>query len=442
MNDHGRGLLGRLAVITATALLAACGGGQVSSNVPAAGGQGNRQPFQHVIVLVQENRTVDNMFNGFPGADTVRQGNRYGKMVPLIQVPLQPQLTKVHDLGHGHNGFVDDYDGGKMDGFDHEFTNPDWGTAYAYVDPADVHNYWELASRFTLADEVFQANIGPSFPAHIAVIAGQTGYPFAVDNNPSNAGDLTGCFGIEKVGRVDMRTPFPGENAKDGPACVEVQTVFDLLDAKGLSWKYYVADYGAGLQLWNGPDYVHHLAFGPDHHNVVSPEAKILSDIAHHALPAVSYVIPVGCMSDHPRHSRYFALGGPKWVAEITNTIGKSEYWANTLILVTWDDWGGWYDHVPPPIINADEVGFRTPLLIISAYPAKPGVPDHTLRNQASILTAIESIFGLGSLNQLDAKTDDLSNDFAFGAPKSYGAALPAATPPPRTLCHVKNVEP
>ena len=238
----------------------------------------------------------------------------------------------------------------------------------------------------------------------------------------------------DQVGYIDVRTPFPGESSK-GQACVDIPTIFDLLDANGLSWRYYAPNHGIGLHYWSGPDYIRHLALGPDHANIISPETRVLSDIASGTLPAVSYVIPESCMSDHPWQHTLFKRGGPKWVAAVTNAIGASQYWDSTLILVTWDDWGGWFDHVPPPILNSDQVGFRVPLLIVSAYPANPGVPDHTMRNQASIMTAIESIFGLGSLNQLDSESDDLSNDFSFGSPVRYGQPLASATPPSGQEC-------
>jgi len=148
-------------------------------------------------------------------------------------------------------------------------------------------------------------------------------------------------------------------------------------------------------------------------------------------LPPVSYVIPQMCTSDHPHGASSDPLAGPHWVAAITNAIGASDYWDNTLILITWDDWGGWYDHVKPPIDNADQLAFRVPLLVVSAYPASPGKPDHTRRNQGSIITAIESVFGLPSLGQLDAKTDDLHADFNFRKRVIYGTPLPEATPLP-----------
>ena len=421
-------------VLSGCASQNSAGGGPPSHGTRQYGAHRNALfgQFQHVVVIVEENRTVDNMFNGFPGADTVTTGSRNGQTVALQQVALQPSFTL--GLGHGHPDFVSDYNNGKLDGFDHAVPSSS-GTAYAYVRQSDVQNYWTLATRFTLADEVFQANQGPSFANHISIIAAQNGYPQALAGNATGGNNAApGCFGKSKVQYIDMRTAFPGK-ATTGPACIDLATVFDLLDQQGLSWRYYAPNYGMARHFWTGPDYISHLAFGQDQNNLTSPETTILSDIAQGSLPAVSYVIPEVCTSDHPYPEKSNPLGGPLWVASITNAIGASNYWQNTLILVTWDDWGGWYDHVSPPINNADQLGFRTPLLIVSAYPAAAGTPDHTIRNQASIITAIESTFGLGSLGQLDSQTDDLSADFNFSAPVSYGSPLPSATPPPVSTC-------
>jgi phospholipase C len=298
------------------------------------------------------------------------------------------------------------------------------------VKHADVANYWELASRFTLADKVFQMNMGPSFAAHVNLVAAQGGYPYAFAENARAMRGLPGCLGTSKIDLIDMLTPFPGMTFL-GPACLDMQTIFDLLDAQHIGWRYYAPAYGVGEHLWSAPDYITHIALGPDRKNLVSPETLVLEDIKLGKLPQVVYVVPQFCTSDHPHPLTPDDLGGPHWVASITNAIGNSKYWPNTLVLVTWDDWGGWYDHVKPPIMNANQLGFRVPLLIVSAYPAAPGRPDHTERNQGSILTAIESVFGLPSLGQLDARTDDLSADFDFSKKVKYGAPLPAATPEP-----------
>jgi phospholipase C len=380
-----------------------------------------RGRFDHVIVIMQENRSLDDMFNGFPGAETVQMGMKGAKSVRLKEEALEP----TPDHQHSHVAFASDYDGGKMDGFDH-LPGP---TAYTYVRASDVANYWTLGSRFTLADEVFQMSSAPSFAAHVYLVAAQGGEPWAIDGNEANKNKSAGCLGLAKVQTVDLRTAFPGV-AGSARACIDIPTIFDLLDQKGLSWRYYAPDYGAALDYWVAPDYIDHIANGPDKAYLLSPETRVLDDIKNGTLPAVAYVAPEMCAADHPQPHLPDKLGGPHWVAAITNAIGTSAYWSRTLILVTWDDWGGFYDHVPPPIWNSAELGFRTPLLIISAYPRAAGAVDHSVRNQGSILAAIESIFGLGSLGYLDAQTDDLQVDFSFKqSPIPYGDPLPAATP-------------
>jgi phospholipase C len=441
MTAVSRASVGFVAAVCVLIALPSCGGGSntasrsappVVTPTPTAT-PGRHTRFEHIIVVEQENRTVDNMFNGFAGAETVRTGNRFGQTVALQETPLEPTAW---DLDHTHRGFVADYDDGKMDGFDHALQHSE-NTAYTYVRAPDVANYWTLASRFTLADHVFQMNMGPSFAAHVYLVAGQGGYPFAFAGNPNHK-EGYGCFDGGRVAYLDMRTPFPGARAH-GPACMDMPVIFDLLDKAGIAWRYYAADFGFSQRLWSAPDYIEHIAEGPDHANLVNPETQILSDIAGGTLPPVAYVVPRMCSSDHPHGGRASALLGPEWVASITNAIGKSQYWQSTLILVTWDDWGGFYDHIAPPIQNANTLGFRTPLLIVSAYAAQPGAVDHTVRSQGAILHAIESNFGLGSLGTLDAKSDDLRRNFNFSTAHAYGAPLPAATPPPS--CRAKQGE-
>jgi phospholipase C len=133
----------------------------------------------------------------------------------------------------------------------------------------------------------------------------------------------------------------------------------------------------------------------------------------------VSWVIPSGTNSDHAGSTDN--TGGPSWVASIVNAIGNSSYWANTAIIVTWDDWGGWYDHVPPPKVIDDGTswgsgyvyGFRVPLIVISPY-AKPAYISHINHDFGSILNLIEEAFGLSSLGYADAYADDLSDCFNY----------------------------
>jgi phospholipase C len=190
--------------------------------------------------------------------------------------------------------------------------------------------------------------------------------------------------------------------------CFDHPTLADLLDQHGVSWKYYEAFTGPGL--WNGFDAISHIRQGSDWANVVSPNTKIFTDITNGQLPAVSWVIPTAAASDHAKSTDGT---GPAWVASIVNAIGNSPYWGNTAIFITWDDWGGWYDHVQPQIFNSYELSLRVPLVIVSPY-ARPAYVSHVPHEYGSILHYVESTFGLGSLGYSDVRADDLSDCFNY----------------------------
>ena len=151
--------------------------------------------------------------------------------------------------------------------------------------------------------------------------------------------------------------------------------------------------------------------------NVVAPPSQVLKDISNGQLASVVWVTPTFATSDHPRYTNG---SGPSWVTSIVNAIGASPYWQNTAIFVVWDDWGGFYDHVPPPIYNSFELGFRVPLIVVSPY-AKTGCVSHVRHEFGSILKFIEETFSLPSLGTTDARADDLSDCFSFSQmPRRY----------------------
>jgi len=295
-----------------------------------------------------------------------------------------------------------------------------------YVMPSDVQPYFALAEQYAFGDRMFQTNEGPSFPAHQFIISG-TSAPTATSNlfaaeNPNAS--PAGCIAplTETVAMIDptgSEINFPAEYP-----CFDHPTLTDLLDAKGLSWKYYAPSAGS---IWTGPDAIEHICqqqaingtlkcTGPDWvNNVVIPEWQVLEDIANGQLSQVSWIIPDGTYSDHAESNNG---SGPSWVTSIVNAIGKSQYWSNTAIVITWDDWGGWYDHVAPKVVN-DGVswgsgyvyGFRVPLIVVSPY-AKAGYISHATHDFGSILKLIETTFNLPSLGYADAAADDLSDCF------------------------------
>ena len=380
-----------------------------AASQPAQGGHspGNglppTTPIKHVVIIVQENRTVDNLFNGFPGADTVLTGKTHdGKTVALRPMSLAGET----DVCHAHPCWWATYDGGRMDGFDlnHPPTQPaDY--AYAYIPQSETKQYWALAKTYAFADRMFQSNSGPSFPAHLYLIAAQSQLAaenpgnapvWGCDSPPGTTVALVGPNGVNRPG------PFP---------CFTFPTLADEMDRAGVSWRYYTPRLYWSGSIWSTFDAISQVRYGPDWtNNVISPESTIFTDIAAGELPQVSWVIPNGSDSDHPV---FTTTHGPDWVGSIVNAIGTSKYWDSTAVLIVWDDWGGWYDHVAPPQVDEMGLGYRVPFIVVSPY-ARPGYVSHVQHEFGSIIRFVEKVNHLPSLGQADARSDDLADCFDF----------------------------
>jgi phospholipase C len=263
-----------------------------------------------------------------------------------------------------------------------------------------------------------------------------------VSENPTgvkNADSFTGCTAPagETVSVIDPT----GSELNNPPIypCLDHPTLTDLLDTANVTWRYYAPSAGS---IWTGPNAIQHMCgpnatppnatqcVGPDWTgtspkvvlNQTQSNAQILTDIANNQLAQVSWVIPDGQDSDHALNNNGC---GPSWVTSIVDAIGNSPYWSNTAIFITWDDWGGWYDHVPPPqILNAYEFGFRVPMIVVSPY-AKLGYISHVTHDFGSILKFIESTFSLPSLGYADAPADNLSDCFNFSQTATQFQTIP-----------------
>jgi phospholipase C len=423
--------LSLLLLLTSALLLSLNGCGGSSTKIIPPG------TIQHVVIIFQENRTPDNLFQDpvliANHADIASIGmNSLGQTVPLTAGPLATD----YDLSHAHHAFVLMYDGGKMDGADLIPVGCDKGATncpppnpqFWSVNPSDIQPYFQLAEQYTFGDRMFQTNQGPSFPAHQFIISGTsaptaTSNLFAAENTSLDAGCAAAPGSI-----VELIDPSGVESSSMYP-CFEHPALTDELDAKGLSWRYYAPSAGS---IWTAPNAIQHIC-GPNvpppnatactgsdwTNSVVIPETGVLTDITSGKLAQVSWVIPTGANSDHAGNVN--GTGGPSWVASIVNAIGNSSYWSNTAIIITWDDWGGWYDHVPPPSIVNDGTswgsgyvyGFRVPLIVVSPY-AKAGYISHVNHDFGSILNLVEKTFSLPSLGYADARADDLSDCFDF----------------------------
>ncbi len=426
----------------ATALaMALVSGGDARAAIPQV---------QHVVVIFQENRTPDNLFHGLeafmPAADIADAGvNSHGQTVPLAPVPL----ANTYDLDHSHNAFLAQWDNGKMDGADLVRCIPVKGQVcpanpqFGYVPPLQVAPYFWLATHYGFANRMFQSNQGPSFPAHQFIFggtsqAGALSLFFAAENPILGAHGSAGC---DAPAYKTVTMVGPKQATRNAFPCFEHSTLADLIDARpDLSWRYYTPNEGS---IWTAPNAIRHycraagtppVCAGPPFTNgeVVTDPPQVLRDIAAGQLASVSWINPAGYYSDHAKSNDG---SGPSWVAAIVNAIGQSGYWPNTVILIAWDDWGGWYDHVAPPLDPKYpwyENGFRVPLLVVSAYtpPAYVSTTTHTF---GSVLKFIETAFDLPLIPPgtfADSRADDLSDFFTFNTGPRPFVAVPTGLGP------------
>ncbi|HEV3090034.1 MAG TPA: alkaline phosphatase family protein [Candidatus Cybelea sp.] len=416
--------------------------------------------IQHVVIVIQENRSFDNFFSTFPNADGTTTGKAEAVpksddcVYPLTQATTVP-LTEVDllgngfpksygyrnpiDLNHIYHGFQTDWDKKQMDGFDREglgangSSGPACTYPYQYVNPNDIAPYWDMAKQYVLSDRTFQDQGSGSFTAHQELIAGGTDldssealidnpswFPWGCDGNPSGPHREVTAI-IKRGGKVyPLAGPFP---------CFTYTSMRDLLDAKSVSWKFYaekVYKYeakdpqrGNTAGIWSAFDAIKAVRYSSEWKtNVTQNNLVFFHDLAKNQLPAVSWITPDGVNSDHPGDG---SDTGPSWVASIVNAVGQSSYWNSTAVIVLWDDWGGLYDHVPPPEPRTWEggPGFRVPLLIVSPY-VKPHV-EHTVYEFGSILHFIEDNWNLGTLGKNDEHSTSLGNAFDFDmAPRKF----------------------
>jgi phospholipase C len=404
------------------------------ANPSLLGQQVAGSPIRHVIVLVQENRTFDNLFASsilaggrpYPGADTSQTAIVDGKPVPLKPVPFE----SPSDPSHTHLSLLAEWNNGKMDGFGNDrvhtpfmFPKPAPGFPYAYLPDYETTIYHLLAARYALADENFAPRLVPTFPSHYTLATAQS----RIAGNPNS-----GIWGCDAT--ADTTVPIFGQGeAMITPGifpCFDQTTIADLLDAAHVTWRYYTGAYNEIINpTVNVYDAFRRIRYGPDwRRDVVVPSGKILSDIQRCRLPQASFVMPNYIDSDH---AGSLSAAGPGWVGSIYLALVQSrkaapscDYYKDSAMILTWDDSGGWYDHVAPPHgPDGTTWGFRIPIVVISAWarsnydPGRPNVPpyvSHAQRESTSITKFIEKNWALGNMGQRDVNDDDLSDLFDY----------------------------
>jgi phospholipase C len=389
--------------------------------------------IKHVVIIVQENRSLDNLFAGFPNADAHMYGYEHdGTKVTLQSIPFQQKY-----LDHYLKTAIMDWDNGKMDHFDLEKSGgnevPAGKYPYSYVERSETTPYWAMAQQYVLADHMFPTLWGASFTAHLTLIAGTadltptlteadvpTATPWGCDAPRGTKTDTYGSNGVEQ-----FDTPQP-------PCFTQFHTMADTLDAAGVSWKYYApAITQGGGDTWSSFDAIKKVRYSSDWTNrVISPPQTIFTDASKGQLAGVSWVIPDANWSDHPDAGTPY---GPSWVSAVVNAVGNSSAWKTTAIVVVWDDWGGWFDDAAPPQKDFRGLSIRVPCLIISPY-VKPHV-SHTVYEFGSILKFVEQVYGLPPLGPqsagyTDGRANSLVDSFDFSiAPRAF-KTIPAPYPP------------
>ena len=389
-------------------------------------------PIRHVVLVVQENRTFNDFFATYPGGGGTTTANVAAFPRCHIYKAKTITLPKVHlatgrDLNHSYQGYVKARDRGAMDGFDKvSFGNgePECRQPYQYTDPAEIQPYWVMAGQYALAARMFTTEGSSSFTAHQDLIAGGT----MVAPNEALI-DSPGCSGSKCIWGCDApsntRTQLITEDNRylggKGPfPCLSYRTLRDLLDARHVSWKYYVPlmccnTFGKLMSAFDAIKAVRHSKEWTT--NVISPQTQIFTDISNGALPAVSWVIPDEGDSDHPGNN---SDSGPSWVASVVNAVGESPDWKTSVVVVLWDDWGGLYDNIDPPQKGYGGLGFRVPAIIVSPY-AKKGFVSKTHYEFGSILKFIEDNWRLGSLHTTDKRSASIVNCLNYSQkPRSF----------------------
>jgi phospholipase C len=433
------------------------GGGALSGGVPSnalralpemrpATGHPVGQYISHVIVIVQENRSFENFFAGYPGANAPmygcigpggqlhkapapaqpRRGTGSGCPPSDQQVPLHPITFNGPDLRHDWYSAITSYDNGKMDDFWRFGQQSGIYSAYAYVQQSLIQPYWTMANQYVLADAMYPTEFGGSFTGHLTLVAGtdsisyrptrsEVDFPSAVGDCDAPPGTTTSYVNTDRnVHR--FQGPFP--------CFTQFNTMAEVLDKARVSWRYYV-DKRRDAGLWSPFEAIKYVRYGRDwDRKIVVPETQVLNDASQGKLASVSWVTPSKPNSDHPGDKSPL---GPSWVASVVNAIGESPYWNSSAIIVLWDDWGGWYDNANPPDLDYRGLGIRVPCLIISPYaretsPSQPGYVSHTQYEFGSILKFIEEAYNLpyiGSAEKgyTDERANPLDDSFDFTQP-------------------------
>jgi phospholipase C len=350
-----------------------------------------RTPIRHFVMLMQENHSFDNYFGTYPGADgippDVCMPVRPGKPDKGCVQPHHLASGPLPDHAHDRKTMLRQLNGGKMDGFVWalQVRRQDGTVAMGYYDRRDLPFHWAVADQYVLFDRFFSSSMQGGDSNHVYWVAGR---------------------------------PTIG----DGP------TIFDRLQQRGISWKFYIAGHDPRINVHTPPsrrdarwgrvlDDVPILKmprFADDRRLAtrIVDLSQYYKDAQEGTLPAVSFIVDYGA-SEHPAGNLSL---GQRLVRSLINGLMASSAWEHSAFLYAYDDWGGWYDHVRPPKADAYGYGFRVPALLVSPY-ARRGHVDHTQLDQTAGIRFIEENYGLAPLGTRDAAARTFTGAFDFSSP-------------------------
>lgn len=411
-------------------------------------------PIKHLVYIIQENHSFDNYFGTYPGADGIPAGTALpvspnstsslmaapfhmngtlpvsivgDELPPGVSDPEQlssaPTSSPFHlssqvqvEVSSAWSAAHMAYDNGKMDGFvyaqNHYHLN---GTlAVGYYDRSDIPYYWDYADNYVLADSFFSSLMGPSLPNHLYIASGSSGGIIDNSGNTLNGGG-------NGVGALNLTWASLAQE----------------LTLSNVTWAWYTGEtVPVSGTVWN---VLPLFTYFQQHFQILDAHdlgtQSFLDALSNGTLPAVSWItpggwqppgMPVECMNrDVSEHPPAPLDCGMDYVASLVNAVMQSKYWQDTAIVITWDDYGGFYDHVAPPVVDGYGDGFRVPTLVVSPW-AKHGYVDHTVYEFGSMLKLAETIFHVPSLNARDSSSNDMLDAFDFGQSPQQPLVEPA----------------
>ncbi|MBA2273552.1 MAG: hypothetical protein H0W21_06590 [Actinobacteria bacterium] len=381
-----------------------------------------RSRIKHVVFLIKENRTFDHMFGRLRRAD----GATTGETCDGTTVRLKRAGDNVPDILHSFSAGIVAINGGEMNCFDSLYggTNLE---SYVQYHEADIPNYWSYAKRFSLADRFFSSVYGPTTVEHLWTMAGQSDRFVDVERVYQGGVGKQGEFckdrqelmwSFRKLSQAESHDAYKLEEASDVSQlaerfwterwpCTDMTVLQDLLEEQGVSWKYYR---GGSIHQKAAIKMIRHIRLGPMWKKVV-PNKQFDADVQRGRLPRVSWLLPPSGLTDHPSNDSI--CQGENWTVKRLNLLMRSRYWKSTAVILTWDDFGGFYDHVPPPHVDLYGMGPRVPAIILSPW-ARSGYVDHHTYDFSSVLKTIEELHRLPSLGERDAQADAMWRSFDF----------------------------